>query len=78
MAKLYEDCDKYGYQSDFAIVEAYNGAVKDLVRRRLDESGLKWNDFVADSAYDLITRDDLTEIEQRLLANGYRFEPSAM
>ncbi|MDP6183362.1 MAG: PEP-utilizing enzyme, partial [Gammaproteobacteria bacterium] len=35
-------------------------------------------DFVADSAYDLITRDDLTEIEQRLLANGYRFEPSAM
>lgn len=37
MARLYEDSDKYGYQSQFAIVEAYNSALKDLVRRRFAE-----------------------------------------
>ncbi|MFT4583163.1 MAG: phosphohistidine swiveling domain-containing protein [Gammaproteobacteria bacterium] len=78
MAKLFEDTDKYGYQSDFPIVEAYNSAVKDLVRRRFAESGRQWNDFVADSAYDDITKADIASIEERLLAYGYRFEPSAM
>ena len=78
MARLYEDTDKYGYQSDFPIVEAYNSAVKDLVRKRWDESGLDWNDFVADAAYDVITQEDMSNVEERLLAYGYRFEPSAM
>ncbi|MDA0823899.1 MAG: PEP-utilizing enzyme [Proteobacteria bacterium] len=78
MAKLFEDTDKYGYQSDFPIVEAYNSAMKDLVRKRFAESGKQWNDFVADSAYDDITPADIANIEQRLLAYGYRFEPSAM
>lgn len=78
MTRLYADTDKYGYQSDFPIVEAYNAAVKDLVRKRLHRSGLPWNDFVADEAYDAITKADLEEIERRLLASGYRFEPSAM
>jgi len=78
MARLYEDTDKYGYQSDFPIVEAYNSAVKDLVRKRWDESGLEWNDFVADAAYDVITQEDMSDVEERLLAYGYRFEPSAM
>jgi len=78
MSKLYEDADKYGYQSDFAIVEAYNSAVKDIVRKRFDESGVAWNEFVAGAAYDVITKDDMAAIEQRLLGNGYRFEPSAM
>ena len=40
MAKLYADTDKYGYQSDFPIVEAYNAAVKDLVRARFAEAGV--------------------------------------
>ena len=78
MAKLYEDTDKYGYQSDFAIVEAYNCAVKDIVRKRFDASGQVWKDFVADAAYDEITKADMSDIEDRLLAYGYRFEPSAM
>ena len=78
MAKLYADTDKYGYQADFAIVEAYNAAVRDLVRRRFAESGGEWRDFVAGPAYDVITKDDLARIEQRLLDNGYRFTPSAM
>lgn len=78
MATLYADTDKYGDQSTFAIVEAYNSAMKDLVRRRFAESGQAWQDFVAGSAYDTITFADIANIEARLLALGYRFEPSAM
>lgn len=78
MGRLYVDSDKYGYQSDFPIVEAYNAAVKDLVRRRFGEAGCAWRDFVADKAYEVITKDDIARIEQQLLDNGYRFEPSAM
>jgi phosphohistidine swiveling domain-containing protein len=76
--RLYVDTDKYAYQSTFAIVEAYNSAVKDLVRRRFAESGQDWQTFVNGTAYDIITKDDLLEIERQLLAYGYRFEPSAM
>lgn len=78
MVRLYEDTDKYGYQADFPIVEAYNSALKDLVRKRFDESGLPWNTFVAGQAYDSITGEDIAKIEERLLAYGYRFAPSAI
>lgn len=78
MSRLYVDTDKYGYQSEFPIVEAYNAAVKDLVRRSLAESGLAWNDFVFGAEYAVITKDAMTAIESQLLDNGYRFEPSAM
>lgn len=78
MAKLYVDSDKYGYQCDFPISEAYNAAIKDLVRQRLDESNLAWEDFVFKAEYDLITTADMQKIEDQLLELGYRFEPSAM
>ncbi|MCZ6665241.1 MAG: PEP-utilizing enzyme [Gammaproteobacteria bacterium] len=78
MTRLYVDSDKYGYQSDFPIVEAYNAAVKDLVRRRFAEAACEWREFVADKAYEMITKDDIARIERQLLDNGYRFEPSAM
>lgn len=78
MAKLYSDNDKYGGQSTFAIVEAYNAAIKDLVRRRFAESGARWRDFVANDSVGTITQADMQAIENQLLANGYRFEPSAM
>jgi phosphohistidine swiveling domain-containing protein len=78
MAKLFVDTDKHGYQSDFALVEAYNSAVRDLVRQRFAAAGCEWREFVADTAYDILTTDDFKRIEQRLLEYGYRFEPSAM
>jgi len=78
MSTLYSDNDKYAWQSTFAIVEAYNAAVKDLVRQRFAEFAGEWNDFVAGPAYDVITKADIAAIEAKLLANGYRFEPSAM
>lgn len=77
-AKLYTDTDKYAWQSEFPLVEAYNSAVKDLVRRRFAQFGGSWDQFVADAAYDTITKEDLQAIEQRVLDYGYRFEPSAM
>ena len=77
MARLHSDNDKYGWQSTFAIVEAYNAAMKDLVRRRLAAAGA-WKDFVANDSLAFLTREDIQAIETQLLANGYRFEPSAM
>src|SRR5690606_31812053 len=78
MTKLYVDTDKYGYQSDFPIVEAYNAAVKDLVRRSLADSGRPWQEFVFGTEYDYLIKEAMQAIEDRLLAYGYRFEPSAM
>jgi phosphohistidine swiveling domain-containing protein len=78
MTKLYVDSDKYGYQCDFAISEAYNAAVKDLVRQRLAAVGGDWRDFVFGRGDDLVTKADMQRIERDLLAAGYRFVPSAM
>ena len=78
MTRLHSDNDKYAWQSTFAIVEAYNAAVKDLVRRRLAEAGGRWKDFAANDSIAHITLEDMQAIEAQLLANGYRFEPSAM
>lgn len=78
MAKLVVDTDKYGYQSDFAVVEAYNSAVKDLMRKRYAQSGQRWRDYVFGPHSAVLTKDDMQAIEARLLAMGYRFTPSAM
>lgn len=78
MAKLYVDNDKYADQGASAVVDAYHGAIKDLVRRRLDEVGGDWASFVFDKSYDLITAADFAAIEKKLLATGHRFDWSAM
>ena len=78
MAKLVVDSDKYGYQCEFSISEAYNSAVKDLVRKRLAEANCEWDDFVFGAGDATITKADMEAIETQLLANGYRFEPSAI
>ena len=63
MSKLYCDNDKYGYQCDFPISEAYNSAVKDLVRRSYEEFGGKWEDIVFKREFDFIKKEDMLEIE---------------
>ena len=78
MSKLYIDNDKYGYQCDFPISEAYNSAIKAIVRERLERSGLSWDKFVFDGESETITKKDMGRIEKELLDLGYRFEPSAM
>ncbi|MEM7466101.1 MAG: PEP-utilizing enzyme [Pseudomonadota bacterium] len=78
MTKLFVDTDKYGYQCEFSISEAYNSAVKDLVRKRFAAASCEWKDFVFGAGDDTITKEDMAAIEAQLLANGYRFEPSAI
>ena len=78
MTKLYCDTDKYGYQCDFPISEAYNSAVKDLIRKRFGDFEGSWEDFVFGAQYDLVQKKDMEKIESDLLDFGYKFEPSAM
>jgi hypothetical protein len=79
MAKLYIDSDKYAAQAtSSAVVEAYHSAIKDLVRRCLDEVGGDWTSFVFDKSYDLIGTKEFTAVEKKLLATGHRFDWSAM
>lgn len=78
MAKLYVDTDKYGDQAASPIVEAFHSAIKDIVRRRLDESGVDWNSFVFDKSYDRITAEDMRAVEQKLLDAGHRYDFSAV
>ena len=78
MAKLVVDSDKYGYQCEFSISEAYNSAVKNLVRERFAAAGSSWEEFVFGAGDETITKADMEAIEAQLLANGYRFEPSAI
>ena len=72
MAKLYIDSDKYGDQAGSPIVEAFHSAIKDIVRSKLDESGVDWNSFVFDKSYDLISAEDMQRVEKKLLDAGHR------
>ncbi len=78
MAKLYTDNDKYADAGASVVVDAYHGAIRELVRRRLDEIGGDWASFVFDKSYDLVGAKDFEAIEKKLLATGHRFDWSAM
>jgi hypothetical protein len=77
MAKLLIDNDKYGDQPGSPVVDAYHGAIKDLIRKKLDELGGDWASFVFDKSYDLIGAKEFAAIEKKLLATGHRFDWSA-
>lgn len=78
MARLFVDTDKFADGEGPPIVEAFHSALKDLVRRRLDESGGHWNPFVFGTAHELVTAGDIEAIEKKLLATGHRYTVSAM
>lgn len=78
MTRLFVDTDKYAEGEGPPIVEAFHGAIKDLVRRRLEEHHLAWEDFVFDRACELVGAEDVTAIERRLLDGGYRYAWSAV
>lgn len=78
MASLFSDTNKYDDGEGPVIVEAYHSAIKDLIRRRLDERKCTWSDFVFGSSYELLTNADMKAIETQLLDSGYRFTSSAM
>lgn len=78
MPRLYGDSDKYGDQCGTAIVEAFHGAIRELVRRRWSESGKDWSDFVFGPAYTAITTEDFAAIDRKLLDYGHRYAWSAL
>ena len=78
MSRLFVDTDKYAEDEGPGIVEAFHSGMKDLVRRKLDESGGDWNAFVFGKGEQLITAEEINAIEQKLLSTGYRFTVSAM
>ena len=78
MAVLYVDSNKYDDGEGPPVVEAFNSAIKDLIRRRSQESGVPWSEFVFGSSYGLVTASDFAAIDQRLLATGHRYAASAV
>jgi hypothetical protein len=78
VADLYSDKDKFALRPTSQIVEAYHAAIRDIIRRRLDEAGGDWNSFVFDKSYDLVGAKEFISIEKKLLAVGHRFDWSAM
>lgn len=78
MTKLFIDGDRYGKHPASVLVEAVHNGVRDLVRRRLTESGENWSAFVFGTANDTITQADFEDIEKRILASGHRFAWSSM
>lgn len=77
MPKLYVDNDRYRGRPHHLVVEAVHGAVRDVVRVKLQQSGGDWNDFVFGKSDDLITKDDFLVIEKKFIDLGYKFEWSA-
>lgn len=59
------------------LVEATVSLVQDIVRTRFRESGLTWAEFRSRASDRLVSRDDLTAVEARILGAGYRFAWSA-
>lgn len=78
MVKLYVDSDRYGDAPASLLVEAVHNSVRDLVRRRWQESGKDWASFVFDASNTALTKADFEAIEQRLLSTGHRFAWSSM
>lgn len=78
MVTLHSDTDKYEERScPPAIVDIFHGAIKDLIRNHLSETGQQWRDFVFEDSYELITEAAVTEIERRVVDGGYRYVASA-
>jgi phosphohistidine swiveling domain-containing protein len=77
MTWLPTDNGLWGGEPDSPLVAAVHLSVRDLVRRRLAESGLGWDAFVAGPIDLLITKADLVAIDAAVLATGHRYAFSA-
>lgn len=77
MTLLPTDNGLWGGEPDSPLVAAVHLSVRDLVRRRLAQSGLDWDAFVAGPIDHVITKDDLAAIDAAVLATGHRYAFSA-
>lgn len=77
MTLLPTDNGLWGGEPDSALVSAVHLSVRDLVRRRLAESGQDWDNFVAGPIDHVITKADIAAIDAAVLATGHRYAFSA-
>jgi len=77
MTRLPTDNGLWGGEPDSPLVAAVHLSVRDLVRRRLAQSGLDWDAFVAGPIDHHITKADLVAIDAAVLATGHRYAFSA-
>ena len=77
MTTLPIDTDKYGDESLSPVVAAFHGTLHDIVRQRLEESGVSWTDFVLGAAHTLITKEDFESVDRALVEAGHRYDWSA-
>lgn len=77
MTLLPTDNGLWDGEPDSPLVAAVHLAVRDLVRRRWEQSGLDWDSFVAGPIDHLITKADLAAIDAAVLATGHRYAFSA-
>jgi len=73
VTELFADRDRYGSFAKFPLVEATLNGMQDLVRRKLEESGLPWSQFVFGDGDRLITAEEIGNIERKILDSGHRF-----
>ena len=78
MTKLYGDTDKFGEQNSTPVVEAFQLAVRALVRSKFAQSGKPWAEFVFGDAITKITQADFQAIDHKLLSYGHRYVWSAV
>lgn len=77
MAKLANDTDKYGAGTPSAVVDAFHGAIQDLMRERLSNLGGDWRKLIQGTVADTYQTSDFEAVEQQLLDTGHRFDWSA-
>lgn len=77
MTSLYGDSDKFGGANASPVTEAFNVAVREIVRARLAAHGGSWADFVFGEAVDGIRAEDFAQVEKMMLDAGHRFAWSA-
>lgn len=77
VAKLPIDGARFIRPPASPLVEATIDLVKKVVRMRLAESGMGWEEFAMGGADSLVSAEDMKGVEQAILASGYRFDWSA-
>jgi phosphohistidine swiveling domain-containing protein len=76
-ASLPSDTLRYAEPPALPLVEATLSLVQEMVRQKLQNSSMSWQQFWSAGADALITQDDMRVIEARILATGHRFAWSA-
>jgi hypothetical protein len=57
MIRLYTDHDKFSDEPPSAVLEAFYGAAREVIRRKFENSGLAREDFVFGNGHEVMSHD---------------------